>query len=101
MINLKPHIDMLGHKVRCRVTGFTGVVTSISFDLYGCIQATVHPGLGDDGKFGEVHWFDVSRLEFVKGKASKPVMDPPEFDWTPEIVVAGRKGPAEKPAGKV
>lgn len=94
MVNLKAHLDLLGKKVTDRVTGFAGVVTSLNFDLYGCIQATVHPGLDKDRKTLESQWFDVSRLQVV---SSKPVMEVPEFDWSPENVSAGRKGPAEKP----
>ena len=94
MVNLKRHLDLLGLRVRCRVTGFCGVVTSIGFDLYGCIQAIVHPGIDKEGKQGESQWFDVNRLEVTD---PTPVMARPEFDWTPEAVSAGQKGPADRP----
>jgi len=44
LVAIQKHLDLLGHKVTDRVSGFTGVVTSIGFDLYGCIQAVVTPG---------------------------------------------------------
>lgn len=95
MINLKEHLELLGRRVEDRVTGFSGVVASVTFDLYGCIQAIVNPGLGADGKLQETHWFDVSRLRVTEGN---PVMSRPEFDWSPEAVAAGHKGPGERPA---
>ena len=83
-------IKLLGLKVRDEVTGFEGVVSSISFDLYGCVQAVVTPPVDKDGKDRSGAWFDVSRLVVVD---SKPVMDVPEFD---SDIVA--HGPAEKPS---
>lgn len=94
-VNLKKHLSLLGMRVADRVTNQQGVVTSISFDLYGCIQAVVNPGLDKDGKPTESHWYDVARLEVT---SLEPVMPQPSFEWTPEMVAAGRKGPAEKPA---
>lgn len=92
VMNSNIHINLLGKKVRDRVTGLEGIVTSISFDLYGCIQAVVHPGLDAAGKITEQLWFDVSRLE-VKSEAG--VMPPPDFDQG--HIASGGKGPAEKP----
>jgi hypothetical protein len=95
MINLKKHLDFLGLHVEDRVTGFKGVVATIGFDLYGCIQAIVNPGATKDGELRESKWFDVSRLRIID---SKPVMDRPNFEWTPEEISAGLHGPAEKPS---
>lgn len=94
MINLNKYLDMLGMRVEDRVTGFKGVITSMSFDLYGCIQAIVNPGVDKDGKPGDSHWFDIARLQTT---TPEPVMDRPEFNWTPETIAEGRKGPADKP----
>lgn len=94
MIDLQKHLTLLGLPVVDRVTGFAGVVTSVGFDLYGCIQAIVNPGIDrGTGAPRDSQWFDVNRLK-VTGKA---VMDRPEFEWSPEAVAAGRKGPAERP----
>jgi len=41
------HVSQLGLKVKDRVTGFEGVVSTMSFDLYGCIQAAVTPAAKD------------------------------------------------------
>jgi hypothetical protein len=97
MNHKEEHLSLLGFRVRDKVTGFYGVVTSISFDLYGCIQVVVNPGMDEHGKIGESHWFDVNRLEV---KSSAPVMSVPDFVSGP--VAKGERGPAEKPfSGKV
>lgn len=81
-------LKMLGHKVTECVTGFTGVVTSVTFDLYGCIQALVHPGLDKDGKALDQCWFDVNRLTVLNGA---PVMQQPTY------VASAQKGGQERP----
>ena len=91
-MKIKQHLNLLGLRVRERVTGMEGVVTSISFDLYGCIQAILNPGMDKDGKPKDQHYYDVSRLEILD---DKPVMERPNFDFGD--VAEGKKGPAEKP----
>lgn len=82
------HFALLGHKARDVVTGFTGVVTSICFDLYGCVQAALTPFADKDGKTGDTNWFDTKRLEQM---SDEPLMSVPTFDEVP--------GPSsEKPA---
>lgn len=67
---------LLGLKVRDKVTRFSGVATSITFDLYGCIQAYVNPPQGKDGKIPDGAWFDTTRLEIL---SKSPVMKQPSF----------------------
>jgi hypothetical protein len=67
-------LELLGLKVKDRVTGFTGVVSSICFDLYGCIQAIVSPAVDDKGAMPDGKWIDVSRLEVLD---PAPVMEIP------------------------
>jgi hypothetical protein len=81
----------LGWKVKDKIHGLEGIVTSVSVDLFGCIQADVHTGHQADGKPMETRgWYDLNRLE-LKGKT--PVMEP----------VAPRDGeppgPSDKPRG--
>lgn len=86
---MNQYLQLLGLKVRDKVTGFIGTVETISFDLYGCIQAVVRPPI-DKKKSAEVpdgRWFDAKRLEVLPGK---PVMPVPSF-----ATVAGG---AQKPA---
>ena len=90
---IKKHLDLLGHKVKDKVSDFEGVVISISFDLYGCIQADVRPiNLDKEGKLIQGSWFDVARLEVV---SKKPLMEQPDFEWG--YVAEGKKGPANLP----
>ena len=93
MVNLNEKIELLGMKAKDKVTGFEGVITSICFDLYGCIQALVHPGNDKDGNLRDQKWFDIGRLK-ITGKL--PVMKRPDFQ---SILSPQRgKGPAEKPS---
>lgn len=91
-MNVQKHLALLGLQAKDRVTGFSGVVTSIGFDLYGCIQAVINPGIGADGKLGEQLWFDVNRLDVTD---HRPVMNPPNFEYGP--IAEGLRGAAEKP----
>ena len=88
------HIEILGFKVKDKVTGIKGVATTVSFDLYGCIQVVISREVDKDGKTLDSRWFDINRLE-VSGKTR--VMEPPNFDFGP--VSEGKKGAAEKPSG--
>jgi hypothetical protein len=92
MENVRKHLDFLGLKVVDKVTGFKGICTSIGFDLYGCVQAVINPGLDKDGVAIESVWFDIARLKVTD---KKPVMDVPDFDFGK--AAEGKKGPAEKP----
>lgn len=105
-MKIRQHLGLLGYRVRDRVTGFEGVISSVSFDLYGCVQAVVSPSsLDKDGKIQDAHWFDVGRLEVLPGE---PVMTPPDYFFEEEApkgenvslkqtIADGKKGPACKP----
>lgn len=92
MSQVRKHFELLGMRIEDSVTGFKGVVESISFDLYGCIQVVANPGLDKDGKQGECKWFDVSRLKIT---SLEPVMARPNFDFGD--IAEGKQGAAEKP----
>ena len=89
------HINQLGLRVKDKVTGYTGVITSISFDLYGCVQAVVTAEIGEDGKHTS-GWYDVTRLVIVDGGSR--AMPLPNF--AKGYVAKGRKGAANKPSFK-
>ena len=91
MENVRAHLGLLGLKVEDKVTKFTGIVDTISFDLYGCVQAGVNPGLDKDKKQMDCRWYDVNRLK-IKNK--KAVMVVPNFDFGK--VAEGKRGPADK-----
>lgn len=109
-MNIKKHFALLGLKARDAVTGFPrrlpthetpshsmpnhGVITSISFDLYGCVQVVIQPTVDEKGGSQDGQWFDVSRVEVL---SSDPVMPVPDFFQGDSDVSKGEKGPAEKP----
>lgn len=91
-MQIQKHLEMLGLRAKDKVTGFEGVVTSVCFDLYGCIVATLTAPADSAGFVQDPRWYDVSRLELV---GMKPVMNRPNYDFGP--VAEGLKGAAEKP----
>lgn len=86
------HLALLGLKVRDKVTKFEGIVTTIGFDLYGCIQALINPGMGPKGELRDQHWFDISRIKILDDSS---IMDQPNYQYG--FVSDGKKGAAEKP----
>ncbi len=93
MVHVKKHLDILGLKVKDRVTKFEGIAASVSFDLYGCVQVVVNPGIDSAGKLGEQCWFDIARLMVID---EMPVMGRPDFEFG--VQAEGKQGAAEKPA---
>lgn len=95
-MEVKKHIELLGYKAEDKITGYKGVIDSISFDLYGCVQASIRPPMNEMGELPNGYWVDVTRLK-IMGK--KPVVDAPNFDYG--YVAEGKKGPADKPTNKL
>ncbi len=91
MSEIKKHMNLLGLKVKDKVTNMEGVVTSLSFDLYGCVQAIVTP-FAKENKKGKSDWYDVLRLEILD---KNPVMKRPNFDNGSQA--KGEQGCAFKP----
>ena len=91
---IKKHLSLLGYEVKDKVSDFTGVVISMSFDLYGCIQADVRSKKlsKETGTTQAGMWLDVARLEVI---SEEPLMEQPNFEWGQ--IAEGRKGPANLP----
>ncbi len=89
---VEKHLDMLGRPMKDIVTGISGMVDSIAFDVYGCVQATMRGKAKKDGSLPECNWMDVQRLRPDGNK--KRVLPVPAHMTTPAIEVSG---PAEKP----
>ena len=88
---MKSYMDLMGRRVRDKVTKFEGVVGSVCFDLYGCVQVSITPGVNDkDGKLGDQYWFDWKRIEVID---KVPVMPVPQYEKGPGTEI----GCAEKP----
>lgn len=88
---MKKHFDKLGLQAEDKVTGFKGVVTTLSFDLYGCIQVVLTPRVAEDGKQPDGRWFDIARLEYL---SSTPVMPVPNYEYG--HVAEGLQGCSDK-----
>lgn len=85
------YLCMLGQKVEDRVTGFKGVVTSVSFDLYGCVQCIVDAGFQGDKQERSAQWFDHKRLKVLDAERVMPL---PEFAG---VMPGEERGGFEKP----
>jgi len=55
--------EILGRSAVDKVSGFEGVVTSVSLDLSGCLQALIMPAAKDGNELIGSAWFDTSRIE--------------------------------------
>jgi hypothetical protein len=86
-------IGLLGLKGKDKITGFNGIVTSICFDLFGCIQVILSHSVDKDGKEVDSRWLDVNRI-VVESK--KPVMECPDF-CNKYKQLLDVNGPARKP----
>lgn len=92
-MTVEEYLKYLGLKAKDRVTGFEGVVDSVCFDLYGCVQISLRMPhqAGKENEMAPCHWFDAKRLEVL---SDTPVMEVPSFLTTKK----GREiGPADKP----
>lgn len=83
------YIEALGREAVDQVTGFAGIITTVSFDLYGCIQVILTPPIRANGEKQDGAWFDYNRLKINTQRAR--VLPIPTFS-TPD------RGPNEKPA---
>ena len=68
----KKHIELLGLKGKDKITGFKGVIDSVCFDLYGCIQVSLKPPMNKEGIIPDGYWVDVTRVE-ISGKRIVPL----------------------------
>jgi hypothetical protein len=76
----------LGDEVKCKVTGFKGVVTMYSQCLTGCDRIVVQPPVNKEGKHPDSMWLDTHAVTIIKKGKVKPesVREP--------IELGGRKG---------
>lgn len=93
---MKEYLALLGTTMKDRVTGVTGMVSSVCFDAYGCIQLCLAQTVQPDGKVPDSYWMDEKRLE----PAGPRIMDAPAFVAVKaEDVVRDRViGSADKPS---
>ena len=89
------HLDMLGKAGIDAVSGFSGIVTTISYDLYGCVQAVLTPKADKKEGIRDGHWFDIARIKITN---EKTVLRVPDFKEG--YIAEGRKGAAIKTVPK-
>ena len=87
---MEQYLDFLGTEVVDKVTNLKGVIGSVSFDLYGCVQVLLTPAANEDGNLPGSVWFDINRVTKIRGK--EPVMMRPSFS----NILTLLPGPAEK-----
>lgn len=87
----------LGDRVKDSITGFTGIVTVVSYWLNGCIRVGVQPEEMKDGKPGEAQHFDAVQLRIVEHAVHRPVVMTPEEAPAP-VARESTGGPARESA---
>jgi len=87
------HINLLGYRATDKITGFSGVIETVGFELYGCVQVILKPPMDNEGKIPDARWFDVTRLDVDTSERVVPVPD-----FKSGYVAEGRKRAAhDKP----
>jgi hypothetical protein len=87
-------IGLLGLPGSDKITGFEGIIDSVCFDLYGCVQLALRPTkTKEDGSLREAHWFDIHRINVGSGR----VMTARDFTKIEHAPSDYAHGPAEKP----
>ena len=72
----------LGQEVKDKVTGFSGIATSVTEFMYGCRRISVDPReLSKDGKLKENLIFDEPQLEVI-GNGLLPAEEPESKEGT-------------------
>lgn len=59
-------IQMLGKRVKDKISGFKGIAIEKIEYLNGCIQYKIQPRVKENGKFIEGQWFDEQQLTVFK-----------------------------------
>ena len=60
----------LGDKVRDKISGLEGIITSKIEFLNGCIQYGIQPPVSENGDMREVEYIDEGQLERIKEKTT-------------------------------
>jgi len=93
-INVLKHMEKKKKKGRDKITGVEGVVTSIAFDLFGCIQIVLTLPATKEGKSGDSYLMDIARIEIVDHQRA---MELPPFKDDSTLISQGKKGGIDKP----
>jgi len=91
---IQESINYLGQRGRDKVSKFAGTVTSVCFDLYGCLQVVLTPDVDKDGEAKDGNWYDINRVELLDEPRRMPV--PTAFATNLAAPGAYEKGAAAK-----
>jgi len=91
MSKAQGHVNKLGFPAKDILTGMTGVISSISFDINGCIQGWIQPSMKEDKTVPEGKWIDVARLELT---SETPVIRSPNY--VEGVIADGGSGASDK-----
>ena len=80
---MNEYLNLLGFKATDKVSKLQGVITSLSFDLYGCVQAVLSPQVNSDGQKVSGQWFDVNRLDVSKERVMERILHAREINDVP------------------
>ncbi len=85
---------VLGSRVKCAISGFTGIATGRLEYINGCFQILIHPPVNDKGEDQKSIWIDECQVDLVDLAAvphwGAPVLPqlgapkvggPPQEDW--------------------
>lgn len=64
--DLSSYFDLLGRRIRDKISNQEGVCDVITFDLFGCIQVGIVPPVDKDGKFSDGRMLDVHRVQVIE-----------------------------------
>jgi hypothetical protein len=67
------HVVELGDLVQDRVSGFTGIATSLTEYLNGCRRVQISPKVKDDNSLDNERYFDEPQLKVIESQAFKRV----------------------------
>lgn len=81
---------LLGREAKCRITGYTGIITSYTDWLFGCLRVGLQKQeLDKDGKVEEAQWYDIEQVEIIGQGISKE-------EWVGASRAAPTGGPARE-----
>lgn len=58
-------MENFGKIAKDKVTGFTGMITAVTYYMYGCCQYCLQPKVDNDGKVQDVYWVDEGRIDII------------------------------------
>ena len=90
-----PNGVKLGQQVRCKITGFEGVVDHLCFPMADATKIGIQAPMNKDGKMGECYTLDYMSIEILNEKPIiKPKQSKPKFKLGDKVedTITGLKG---------